>query len=142
MAAIATTQTERVAFKKIPQAGLIAAVTAAVLNVVIYFIGNAMGGMKLPLTPVLVAVFSILGITIGGVIFALLGRFTKRPITIFTIISIVFLVLYAFAPINAMSSSPMPGMEPFNITTTIATELMHLVAGALAIWSYTTRARA
>ena len=98
MAAIATTQTERVAFKKIPQAGLIAAVTAAVLNVVIYFIGNAMGGMKLPLTPVLVAVFSILGITIGGVIFALLGRFTKRPITIFTIISIVFLVLYAFAP--------------------------------------------
>ena len=90
----------------------------------------------------LAAINSVVGIVIGGGIYALLGRFTKRPIAIFTIISIVFLVIYALLPINAMRSAPMPGMEPFNTTTTIATELMHLVAGVLAIWAYTKRARA
>lgn len=41
-----------------------------------------------------------------------------------------------------MQTELMPGMGKLDVTTVIATELMHVVAGELAIWSYTKRARA
>ncbi len=129
---------ERVAFKQIPAAGALAGVLAAVVNSVIWFVAGLAGTVTVPLVPVLVS--SIVGMAVSVVVYALIGRFTKRPITIFTIVAIVFLVFSFVLPVNAMQSAP-PGMEKFNLTTVIAAELMHVVTGVLAIWSYTKRAR-
>lgn len=139
MASIASNQTQQVAFGKIPQAVLVAGVGGAVINAILWFIGNAVGGMKIPLVPVIA--FSVIGVVIGGVLYWLLGKFTKRPITLFTIIAIVFLVAYGIMPIMALSNPPAPGLELFNTTTTVVTELMHIVSGALAIGAFTRIAR-
>lgn len=133
-------QSERVAFGKIPQAIAFAGLIGAVVNTVIYFIFSAFGEIRAPL--IMVPIMSVVLVAIGGLVYAILGKVTKRPITIFIIISIVVLVLDAFAPINAMSSPPMPGAPLFNTVTVIATELMHLVSGALALYAFTRIARA
>jgi membrane-associated PAP2 superfamily phosphatase len=113
-------------------------VLAAVVNVVIWFVATLIGTVTVPVTAVIVS--SIIGVAVGGVVYALIGRFIKRPITVFTIIAIAFLVISLLSPVSAMQSPP-PGMEKFNVPTVIATLLMHVVTGALAIWSYTKRAR-
>lgn len=130
---------ERVAFKQIPAAGALAAVLAVVVNAVIWLIASLTGTVTVPLVAVVLS--TIVGVGAGGVAFALIGRFTKRPIAIFAIVAIAFLVFSLISPVNAMQSPP-PGMEKFNVTTVIATELMHIVTGVLAVWSYTKRARA
>ncbi len=134
------TNTERVAFGKIPQAIAFAGVGGAIINTIIYFIGNAISEMKAPI--IMVPIMSIVLVALGGLVYAILGKLTKRPITIFIVISVVVLVLDAFMPINAMSTPPMPGAPLFNIATVIALELMHLVSGGLAIYAFTRRARA
>jgi hypothetical protein len=115
--------------------GLRAAVVAAAVNTVIWFVGNIVDAMKVPAPAP--AIFSVLGVLVGGVIFLALSRVTSKARTIFLIVSVVFLVAYAAAPIQAMQAPPMPGGESFNMATMIATQLMHLVAGAAAIWAYT-----
>jgi len=139
MTTVASSQTQQVAFGKIPQAVLIAGVGGAVINAILWFIGNAAGGMKLPLLPVIG--FSVIGAVIGGVLYWLLGKFTKKPITIFAVIAIVFLALYAVAPVSMLGNAPAPGMEPFNLTTVVVLELMHIVSGVLAIGALTRIAR-
>lgn len=129
----------RPSIKNILKSGGLAAVIAVAANVGIWLVATAMGGSALQV--IAVAINSILGLLVGGLIYALLARFTKRANNIFTVVSIVFLVVYAYAPISAMTTPP-AGIEPFNVTTVIATELMHVVAGALAIWAYTKRAEA
>ncbi len=126
----------RSSIKSIATSGALAALIATATNVVIWFVANALGGSVLPVAAVIIN--SVLGVVMGGLIYLLLSRFMKRANLIFTIISIVFLVLYAFMPVNALSTPP-TGIEPFNVTTVIATEIMHIVAGTLAIWAYTKR---
>jgi cytochrome bd-type quinol oxidase subunit 2 len=132
MATASTTQTQAVALNKVPQAALIAAGIGVVGNVIVWLIGSAVASMAFPL-PVVIFV-SILGVVIGTALFAILAKFTKRPFTIFTIASIVFLVLYAFLPINAMNPSAAP--IQFNLATAIAAEVMHIISGAAAIWAF------
>ncbi len=123
-------------FSAVLKTGLIAGATAAVINAIIWVIGQLIGGMTIPV--VLVIAFSIVGILVGGLIYFVLSRFLgARTNLVFTVISVLFLIVYAVAPIGAMSSEPGPGMGVFNIATVIATEIFHLVAGWLAIKRYT-----
>ncbi len=123
-------------FSTVLKTGLIAGATAAVANAVIWVVGQVIGGMTLPI--VLPIAISLIGVLIGGLIYFGLSRFLgARANLVFTIISVLFLIVYAFAPISALSSEPAPGMGVFNMTTLIATEIMHLVAGGLAITRYT-----
>ena len=89
-----------------------------------------------------VPIASIVAVAVGGLLYALLGKLTKRPITIFVVVSVLFLLVSFFSPYNATLSAPMPGAEVFNTTTFIATAIMHIVSGALAIYAFTRRARA
>ena len=88
MAAIANTQTERVAFKKIPQAALFALIPAAVINLVLWFGGAALSGGQvtgIPWPAIIIA--NAILLIFGSIFFAVLGRFTKRPFVIFTIVA-------------------------------------------------------
>lgn len=123
-------------FGTIMKTGLTAGVIAAAINTAIWIIGQVTSGMVVPI--VFVIAISIIGVLIGGLIYFGLSRFLgTRTNLVFSVISIVFLIAYAFMPISAMNSEPMPGMGVFNVATVIATELMHIVAGYLAITRYT-----
>jgi hypothetical protein len=64
------------------------------------------------------------------VVYALLGRFTKRPVRIFIIISSIFLVI-SFVPDFGVVSMPMPGAGwPYAITLMV----MHIVAGFITVY--------
>ena len=116
-------------------AALRGAAVAAVVNAVVWLVGNQIDSMKVDLAATIAA--SIVTVLAGGAVYALLARATKRVNATFTVVSVVFTLLSAAGPISAMSSAPMPGMALFNTTTMIATELMHVVAAVAAIWAYT-----
>jgi hypothetical protein len=143
MSAIANTQTPRVAFNKIPQAALFALIPAAIINVILWFVGGAVtGGQVTGIEWPFIIIANAVLLIFGSLFFALLGRFTKRPFTLFTIVCVVFLVLFATSPIMAMNTPPSGVGAPFNLPTVIVLELMHLVAGIAAIWAFNKYPRA
>jgi hypothetical protein len=124
---------------QIAKAGAIAAALAAAGNAIVWLIASLIGSMMIPL-PITLFV-TVLGIAIGGLIYFVLSRITRRANTIFIIVSVLFLIAYAFGPIGAMTNPPMPGMPVFNMATVIAAEVMHIVAGVIAIVFYTRAGR-
>lgn len=128
----ASFQVEQINYRRLGLASLAAALLAATANSTIFLIAEATGAItrdfviptsNQPFSVGLVASLSFAGVLIGSGILAGLGRFTRRPITIFRIVALGFLVLYAAAPL-ALSA-------PLSLVLTL--ELMHLVAGAIAI---------
>ena len=102
------------------------------LNLGIWFVAGLVQPLTLPFAPVILN--TLLGLILGSTIYFGLSRFLgARTNLVFTVLSVIFLMLYAYAPINAMSQEPAPGMGVFNTATMIATQLMHLVTGGLAV---------
>lgn len=136
--------TERVDGKKIVRATLIGAVLAAVVNAVLWAIMRLvlalpmviqMGGPASPTQPlgiVPVVVATIIPAIGAGVLLALLGRFTRRPYTIFLILSAVFLLLSFLSPLS------LPGDLPVKL----AFEVLHIGAAAAIVWALVTQTRA
>ena len=129
---IPTPASTKLAFGTVLKTAAVTGGMAAVINAVIWIIANLIGGVVLPFP--LVPIFTILFVVLGGILYFVLSRFLgARTNLVFIIVSILFLLGYAFGPIVATTQAPMPGMPLFNTTTVVATELMHLVAGGLAI---------
>ena len=112
----------------------VTAVIAAVINTIIYFIGKAAGAFPesiiipnanapLKLPPVILA--SLIGVLVGGIVFAVIARFSTKPISVFQIVAAVVLILSLATPFQ-IPNAPL-GMV-------LLLELMHLIAGSLAIW--------
>lgn len=115
-----------------PLAGLI----AAVINVALFLIGLSTGaipgdfiipnaGQPLSAMPMIVA--SIFPALAAGGVLAVLNRFTKNPLRIFNIISLILLVL-SFASPFSVPNMPM-GMV-------IILELMHVVVAAAVVYVF------
>ena len=120
------------------KAGLLGAGVAAIINVVLYLIGRALGSfpdtaltpMGRPVDVVGAAVVSILGVLAGAVVYTILTRLldTARANRWFLIIAIVVLVLMAPSRLG------IPGAPASQI---VIMEIMHLVAGISAIYFLT-----
>jgi len=85
----AARQLERVDYGKIWWVTLVAAGVAAVINAIIFIIGDALGAFPKtvllpsnnePLSLGAVIFISIVGVIAGGIVFAVIGRFSRRPI--------------------------------------------------------------
>lgn len=75
-------------------------------------------------------VLTLILCTSAVLVFALVGRFAKKPIRTYILISSVFLVI-SFLPDLAAVSMPMPGAGwPYSITLMI----MHVVAGFITVY--------
>lgn len=136
---------------KVWTTGLIAAVLSSIGNLLVWFISAQafnvpynlqMAGMQnSPPFPFLVVTATFIGVLGGTLLFSLLPRVTKRPITVFRIVAIVVLLISFAQPALLLTSfSPMVG--PVETSTVIALEIMHVVAGVITIGLLTTRARA
>ncbi len=119
-------------FLTVLKAGMIAGGIAAAANLVLWGIGSLVATLSFPFVAVIVSTLVLF--FLGSVFYWLLARFTgARAPMIFTIVSVAFLVVMAFSPINAMTSELMPGGGLFNFTSMVVAQVMHVVAGALAI---------
>lgn len=130
---------ETVAAGRLLQAGAIAAVAASVANVLVYFIVPSlfdfsleiplMGpGSEIERLPVFMVILSTVVGTIGAVlIFATLNRYTARPVTIFRVVAVIFL-LVSFGP-------PFSLPVATSIQLTLAT--MHLITATVVTYMLT-----
>ena len=109
--------------------------TAAAVNAGIYFVAHGLGLIPAavlvngqPLTVVPVIISSILPVLVAAGVFALLGRFTKNPVRIFTILAGVLLIASFVNPYVAI-----PGVPP---AMAIVLNLMHVVVAGLVVYSF------
>lgn len=129
-----TTTLPQINGRKLLYLAPIAGLVAAVINAAVFLIGTSTGaipfnliipnaGQPLTIVPVLISSFvSAIG---AGLLLALLNRFTKRPLLIFNVIAIAFL-LFSFVTPFSIPNAP--------TSMIILLELMHVVvAGAVLI---------
>ena len=132
-----TTQAQKqtVGIGKFVQAGLIGGAIAAVINLILLFIGQAVNGGPLLVTPpgqsgvqgvlwFMAIVMSILPGVIAGALYGILNRFTAKPTPIFLVIAAVVFIFMFFNPLSAAQGT----------TAILFLELMHFVVAGLVIW--------
>lgn len=119
--------------KKLWWAGPLTVVSAIVGVLIVRTIARAI--LPSPYAPGLAIITLPIMLTLvlctGGVlVFALVGRFARKPIHIYLIIASIFLVI-SFLPDIAAVSAPMPGAGwPYSITLMV----MHMVAGFITVY--------
>jgi Family of unknown function (DUF6069) len=132
-----TTQAQKqtVGIGKFVQAGLIGGLVAAVINLILLFIGQGVNGGPLLVTPpgqsgvqgvpwFMAIVMSILPGVIAGVLYGILSRFTARPTPIFLVIAAVVFIFMFFNPISSAQGT----------TAILFLEIMHVVVAGFVIW--------
>ncbi len=120
-------------FRRLWPIGLVAAAGATVANVVFFFVSKEIGipylvtmqGSLGPLPPVMVIVSSVIPAVAATVLCALLGKFLSRPIRVFTIISIIVLLLSLAPPLT------MPAEVA--ASTKVGLVVMHLITAAVTV---------
>ncbi len=135
---------EKVAWERLPWVGLLAALTAAVTNALVYFAASGLGlisqGVLLPspnggapLTVSQVAVTSVIGAVGATIVYAIIGLFARRPVRMFRIVATVVLVLSFLMPATQIPGAP--------VAMILSLEVMHVVAWAVSVGALTTLAR-
>ena len=135
----AQNQAERVAGGRIWWVGLLAIVTSAIVNILIFYVASAMGvGFVLPpemggaVGTGMVVISTAIGIIGASVVYTIVGRFARRPIQLYRIVASVVLLL-SFAN---------PFLVPtFNLTTGLVLCAMHIVAAVVSVGLLTSLAR-
>ena len=131
---------EGIDYRRLLWVAPLAAAVAAVANAILYFIGDALGafpdsvivagGQPMTVTPVIIS--SIVGVLGGAIVFAIIGRFARRPIAVFRVVAGVVLLLSFAQPffISGADAGYRAGLI-----------LMHVVAAAIAVGLLTALAR-
>ena len=130
---------ERVPMGRVWRAGLVAIAAAVVANLVVWVIAQAIFDISddcMPLaTPWPAAIFTVLALALGVGLFALLNRFTRKPITRFRQVAVVALLLSLLSPLSAR------GQDGSSTAAILTLEAMHVVAFAVFFPLMTTRTR-
>lgn len=133
----------RISYGRLPLVALIAALSAAVANALIYYAVSGIGLIpqgfsvptpygQAPLTMVQVVVSSAVGIIGATMVFAVIGWFARSPVRPFRIIATAVLALSFAGP------ATIPGAP---VTMVLALGVMHVVVWAASVVLLTTLAR-
>ena len=132
--------TERVAYSRLLWVGPLAIVAAVVANLIVRTV--AVAALRpdprfMPLSLVMPIVFTTIGVLGATIVYAVVGRFSRRPVTLFRRIALVTLVV-SLIPDFLLLGGGMPGAS---IATVAPLIVMHVVAWAIAVRLLTTLAR-
>ena len=128
---------EEIDFRRLLWVGPLTVVTVAVASVIVRTISVALFDITpdfQPLTLGPVVVSSVVGALGATLVFAVVGRFARRPIRLFRIIAVVVLVLSFLNPVVALSDA--------GLLMILTLEFMHVVAAAISVGLLTTLGRA
>ncbi len=139
------TLSKKVAPGKLLWVGPLAVVASVAANLVVRFIAVALLNPPAEFLPLSVAqpvTFTVVGVTLAVIAFAIVARFAPDPIRTYQIVAAVALVV-SFVPdilllVNA-NSAPFPGV---NVGTIGALLLMHVMAWAISVALLTRLTRA
>jgi hypothetical protein len=132
-----TTQAQKqtVGMGKFVLAGLTGGILAAVVNLILYTLGQVLNGSpmmvappgqagEMPLPFFMVTILSVVPGIIAGLLYGVLARFTTRPKPIFFVMAAIVFVLFFIQALIAGQG----------ITTIIVLEVMHVVVAGFVIW--------
>ena len=134
-----TVRNRRVVWGRLVPAGALALVLAVAANAVVYLVAsffgampqdvdaNGQGPIKLPM----VVATSAVGAVVGTLVYALIGRFVRRPVRVFRLVSALVLVLSFVGPFT------IPGAPAAMVGALL---LMHVVAAVAVVGLLTTLA--
>ena len=134
-----TVRTERVVWGRLVPAGALALVLAVSANALVYLVASSLGAMPQdvdangqgPITLPMVVVMSAVGAVAGTLVYALVGRFVRRPVRVFRLVSAVALVLSFVGPFT------IPGAPAAMVAALL---LMHTIAAVTVVGLLTTLA--
>ncbi len=132
-------RSEHVVWGRLVPAGALALVLAAAANAVVYLVASSLGAMPQnvdangqgPITLPMVVVMSAVGAVAGTLVYALVGRFVRRPVRLFRLVSALALVLSFFGPFT------IPGAPAAMVGALL---LMHAIAAVTVVGLLTTLA--
>ncbi len=141
MAALSTTQSKRVALRRIWWVGPLAIVGAVAANLLVRLIAGIV--MEIPPAFEPLHYGPITGLTTAGVLggvmtFVVLSRWSQRPIRIFRSVATVALLLSLVPDIGLLSSQSMPGTTGLTVSLLM---FLHLVPAVVSVGILTTLAR-
>ena len=115
----------------------LAIVGAAIVNLVWYYLASALSPESVAAARPMVNAFSVVVSTIaywifGLMLFAVMVRFSKKPITHFTYLAIAALLISFAFPVLAANGS-LPGGAILDTTMILILSVMHIIAAAVAL---------
>ncbi len=121
------------------QMGLIAFAAAAIANLALYTLANALLAEPLRVPPevgavnVLSVVISTLAGTVGALVtFTLVKHFARRPVGTFQLLALIALIVSMAGPL---------GVPEIELATRLVLALMHIVTAAIIVAVFIPRAR-
>ncbi|MFL5803782.1 MAG: DUF6069 family protein [Roseiflexaceae bacterium] len=135
-------QQERVALGRLWWVTLLAIAAASAANLVVYVIATALfeGPRRFTLLgPITIVVSTAVYLVVAAIVYALIGRFARRPIRLFRRVSVVALLLSLLLPISAAITLPAPDAP--DAPTVVTLIVMHIIAAILTVGLFTTLAR-
>ena len=140
-AASALEREERVSGRRLLWVGPLAIIAAVVANQIVHLLALSLFKISPEFPPLQVGppiAFTIMGVLGAVIVFAVVGRLSRRPIRLFRMIALIVLALSFIPDIALLATGAMPGTSPVAVGTLAA---MHVVAWAIAVWMLTTLAR-
>ncbi len=131
-----------VGFSRLWWVGLLVIVVATVVNIILALGTTALiPGLAafLPLGAGPIGFFTFIGSLGAVIVFALLGRFTRRPIRLFRIVAVVVLVLSLIPDLLMLSQPMFPSTTPTGVVVLMC---LHVVVAAICVGMLTTLGRA
>jgi hypothetical protein len=89
------------------------------------------------MTPLTIVVSTAIYLVVAAIVYALIGRFSRRQLQVFRIVAIVALLLSFAMPLSAMQLTP-----PAGATIVAVLRVMHILAAIITVSLFTTLARA
>lgn len=136
--------TQRVRYGRLWWVGLLAIVIAVVANLIVRAVALPFIEVPPEFLPVSVIyptiIFTAGGVLAAVIVFAIVGRFTRQPARVYTIIAVIALLLSLIPDIMMLvdpASVPFPGANLGNVTVLM---VQHVVAAIIAVWMLTTQA--
>jgi hypothetical protein len=132
---------ERVSYRRLLWVGPLAIVASAIANQIIGILAVPLLNISPEFPPLQVGppiMFTIIGVLGAIIVYAIVGRLSRRPIRLFRVIALIVLVLSFIPDIGLLTSNMLPGTTP---TAVITLAIMHVVAWAITVWMLTNLAR-
>jgi ABC-type Na+ efflux pump permease subunit len=132
-------RSEHVVWGRLVPAGALALVVAVAANSVVYLVASSLGAMPQdvdangqgPITFPMVVAMSAVGAVVGTLVYALVGRFVRRPVRVFRLVSALALVLSFVGPLT------IPGAPAAMVAALL---VMHVVTAVIVVGLLTTLA--
>lgn|SRR5690606_7214866 len=129
-----------VSWSKLLRVALLAVVASSAANIVLYLLATALfpevGQFPMLAVPTII-MSTVAFLTVATLVFAVVARVSSQPARHFRIVAIVALLLSLGGPLSAGSGAM--GM-PVAPVTVVVLVLMHVIAAAITIQLFTTRA--